>query len=61
MEAQDDSDDEAMCTKRAQPRKRHRNLQSTTANSNAETLIEFSCEEGEETASSEVKHVFISW
>ncbi|KAF5906074.1 bromodomain and WD repeat-containing protein 3-like isoform X1 [Clarias magur] len=43
----DDSDDEAPCTKRAQPRKRHRNLE------NANNLIEFSCEEGEETASSE--------
>lgn len=49
---QDDSDDEAVCTKRAQPRKRHRNLEST--NSYVESLIEFSCEEGEETASSEV-------
>ncbi|XP_060731875.1 bromodomain and WD repeat-containing protein 3 isoform X2 [Tachysurus vachellii] len=47
----DDSDDEAVCTKRAQPRKRHRNVGST--NSYAESLIEFSCEEGEETASSE--------
>ncbi|KAM9440126.1 bromodomain and WD repeat-containing protein 1-like [Clarias gariepinus] len=43
----DDSDDETPCTKRAKPRKRHRNLE------NANSLIEFSCEEGEDTASSE--------
>ncbi|KAK3513530.1 hypothetical protein QTP70_016463 [Hemibagrus guttatus] len=48
----DDSDDEALCTKRATPRKRHRNL-----NSCAESLIEFSCEEGEETASSEENEI----
>ncbi|XP_046732894.1 bromodomain and WD repeat-containing protein 3 isoform X3 [Silurus meridionalis] len=48
----DDSDDEAVCTKRAQPRKRHRNLES-----NVESLIEFSCEEGEETASSEENEI----
>ncbi|XP_060761728.1 bromodomain and WD repeat-containing protein 3 isoform X2 [Neoarius graeffei] len=51
----DDSDDEPVCTKRAQPRKRHRNLEST--NSYAESLIEFSCEEGEETASSEENEI----
>ncbi|XP_034170541.2 bromodomain and WD repeat-containing protein 3 isoform X3 [Pangasianodon hypophthalmus] len=51
----DDSDDEAVCTKRTQPRKRHRNLEST--NSYAESLIEFSCEEGEETASSEENEI----
>lgn len=54
---QDDSDEEAVCTKRAAPRKRHRNLD----NSYAESLIEFSCEEGEETASSEVKASFRSF
>ncbi|XP_053342979.1 bromodomain and WD repeat-containing protein 1-like [Clarias gariepinus] len=43
----DDSDDETPCTKRAKPRKRHRNLE------NANSLIEFFCEEGEDTASSE--------
>ncbi|XP_076838375.1 bromodomain and WD repeat-containing protein 3 isoform X2 [Brachyhypopomus gauderio] len=47
----DDSDDEGVCTKRAGPRKRHRNLESR--DSLVEELIEMSCEEGEETASSE--------
>ncbi|KAG7319574.1 hypothetical protein KOW79_016717 [Hemibagrus wyckioides] len=51
----DDSDEEAVCTKRTAPRKRHRNLDST--NSYAESLIEFSCEEGEETASSEENEI----
>lgn len=55
---QDDSDDETVCTKRTQQRKRHRNLDS--ANSCVESLIEFSCEEGEETVSSEVKCGFVS-
>ncbi|XP_031429776.1 bromodomain and WD repeat-containing protein 1 [Clupea harengus] len=43
----DDSDDEVPCPKRSVSRKRQRR------NSLAEELIEFSCEEGEETASSE--------
>ncbi|XP_017351454.2 bromodomain and WD repeat-containing protein 3 isoform X2 [Ictalurus punctatus] len=51
----DDSDDEAVCIKRAQPRKRRRILEGT--NSYVESLIEFSCEEGEETASSEENEI----
>ncbi|XP_062843373.1 bromodomain and WD repeat-containing protein 1 isoform X1 [Trichomycterus rosablanca] len=46
----DDSDDEGTCTKRVLPRKQHRTLESKN---NVEGFIEVSCEEGEETASSE--------
>ncbi|XP_073673576.1 bromodomain and WD repeat-containing protein 3 [Garra rufa] len=47
----DDSDDEEQCLKRAQSRKRQKNKESKE--SLADEYIEFSCEEGEETASSE--------
>ncbi|XP_051717573.1 bromodomain and WD repeat-containing protein 3 isoform X1 [Ctenopharyngodon idella] len=47
----DDSDEEGPCLKRAQSRKRQKNQQRKE--SLAEEYIEFSCEEGEETASSE--------
>ncbi|KAI4883177.1 hypothetical protein NFI96_033131, partial [Prochilodus magdalenae] len=43
----DDSDDEGLCTKRAQSRKRHRRLGSRES---VEEFIEMSCEEGEETS-----------
>ncbi|XP_030632617.1 bromodomain and WD repeat-containing protein 3 [Chanos chanos] len=45
----DDSDDDGPCIKRTQSRKRQRIFQSR----DTEDLIEFSCEEGEETATSE--------
>ncbi|XP_051521574.1 bromodomain and WD repeat-containing protein 3-like isoform X7 [Myxocyprinus asiaticus] len=47
----DDSDEEGPYVKRSQSRKRHKN--SARKESLAEEYIEFSCEEGEETASSE--------
>lgn len=53
---QDDSDDEGMCTKRIQPRKQHRTLERREG---VECFFDLSCEEGEETASSEVWHVFL--
>ncbi|KAL7842664.1 hypothetical protein SRHO_G00243530 [Serrasalmus rhombeus] len=46
----DDSDDEGLCTKRTQSRKRRRRLESRDS---VDEFIERSCEEGEETASSE--------
>ncbi|KAL1260016.1 hypothetical protein QQF64_007843 [Cirrhinus molitorella] len=47
----DDSDDEEQCVKRGQSRKRQKNQERKESLANE--LIEFSCEEGEETASSE--------
>ncbi|KTF87485.1 hypothetical protein cypCar_00040270, partial [Cyprinus carpio] len=47
----DDSDDEELCLKRTQSRKRQKNQEHRDGL--AEEYIEFSCEEGEETASSE--------
>ncbi|XP_051534909.1 bromodomain and WD repeat-containing protein 3 [Myxocyprinus asiaticus] len=47
----DDSDEEGPCVKRTQSRKRQKN--SEHKESLAEEYMEFSCEEGEETASSE--------
>ncbi|KAG9278203.1 bromodomain and WD repeat-containing protein 3 [Astyanax mexicanus] len=46
----DDSDDDGVCTKQAQSRKRQKHLVSKDG---VRDYIEFSCEEGEETASSE--------
>ncbi|XP_056329070.1 bromodomain and WD repeat-containing protein 3 isoform X2 [Danio aesculapii] len=51
----DDSDEEGPCLKRTQSRKRQKNQERKE--NLAEEYIEFSCEEGEETASSEASEV----
>jgi hypothetical protein len=50
---QDDSEDEVPCIKRAQSRKKQKVFQQSR-DGIVEEFIEFSCEEGEETATSEV-------